>query len=169
MHAFLDLLARPLRWLFQWLLALIVLFEEWGWEPLARLMAQLAQLPLIGWLERRIARLPPALALGVFLAPGLMLLPVKLAALALVSHGHVLVGLSVIVLAKLLGTALVARIFQLTQPALVQLAWFARLHGRWIAWKAAALARVRASRIWRVGRWTRRGVVRRIQRWRADV
>ncbi len=75
----------------------------------------------------------------------------------------------VIVLAKLLGTALVARIFQLTQPALVQLAWFARLHGRWIAWKAAALARVRASRIWRVGRWTRRGVVRRIQRWRADV
>ena len=92
MHAFLDLLARPLRWLFQWLLALIVLFEEWGWEPLARLMAQLAQLPLIGWLERRIARLPPALALGVFLAPGLMLLPVKLAALALVSHGHVTVN-----------------------------------------------------------------------------
>ena len=75
MHPFLDLLARPLRSLFQWLLALIVLFEEWGWEPLARLMAQLAQLPLIGWLERRIARLPPALALGVFLAPGLMLQP----------------------------------------------------------------------------------------------
>ena len=72
MHPFLDLLARPLRWLFQWLLALIVLFEEWGWEPLARLMAQLAQLPLIGWLERRIARLPPALALGVSLGAALL-------------------------------------------------------------------------------------------------
>lgn len=167
MHAFLDLLARPLRWLFQWLLALIVLFEEWGWEPLARLMAQLAQLPLIGWLERRIARLPPALALGVFLAPGLMLLPVKLAALALVSNGHVFTGISVIVLAKLIGTALVARIFQLTQPALMQLAWFARVHGRWTVWKAMAVARVRASRGWRIGRWIRRGVLRRVQRWRA--
>ncbi|MEX8493245.1 hypothetical protein [Sphaerotilus sp.] len=167
MPPFIELLTRPLRWLFQWLIALIVLFEEWGWEPLARLMAQLARLPLIGWLECRIARLPPALALVVFLTPGLMLLPVKLAALALVSHGHVFTGISVIVLAKLLGTALVARIFQLTQPALMQLAWFARLHGRWIVWKEAAVAQVRASRVWRMGRWTRRGLVRRIQRWRA--
>jgi hypothetical protein len=165
MHPVIELLTRPLRWLFQWLIALIVLFEEWGWEPLARWMAQLARLPLIGWLEHRIARLPPALALVVFLAPGLMLLPVKLAALALVSHGHVFTGISVIVLAKLLGTALVARIFQLTQPALMQLAWFARVHGRWIVWKEAALARVRASRGWRVGRWIRRGVARRVRGW----
>jgi predicted Na+-dependent transporter len=166
MHRLVARLTRLLHGLLQWLIALVILFEEWGWEPLARLVAQLAQLPLIGWLERRIARLPPALALGVFLAPGVLLLPVKLAALALVSHGHVLVGISVIVLAKLLGTAVVARIFQLTQPALLQLAWFARLHGRWIAWKEAAVARVRASRGWRIGRWMRRGLARRLQRWR---
>jgi hypothetical protein len=163
MHPVTELLTRPLRWLFQWLIALIVLFEEWGWEPLARGMARLARLPLIGWLERRIAGLPPGWALAVFLAPGLMLLPVKLAALALVSHGHVFTGISVIVLAKLLGTALVARIFQLTQPALMQLAWFARMRGRWTVWKEMAVARVRASRAWRVGRWIRRGMVRRVR------
>jgi hypothetical protein len=167
MRRLIALIARPLRWLFQWLVALVVLFEEWGWEPLARGMARLARLPLIGWLERRIAGLPPGLALAVFLAPGLMLLPVKLAALALVSHGHVLIGVSVIVLAKLLGTALVARIFQLTQPALMRMAWFATVHGRWVAWKEMAVARVRASRAWRVGRWIRRGVVRRVRGWRA--
>jgi hypothetical protein len=167
MHDLIALLTRPLRWLFQWLIALVVLFEEWGWEPLARGMARLAQWPLIGWLERRIARLPPVLALVAFLTPGLMLLPIKLAALALVSHGHVFTGISVIVLAKLLGTALVARIFQLTQPALMQLAWFARVHGRWIVWKETAVAQVRASRAWRVGRWIRRGVVRRVRGWRA--
>ena len=173
MRDLIALLTRPLRWLFQWVVqwsvALVVLFEEWGWEPLARLMARLARLPVIGWLERRIAGLPPGWALAVFLAPGLMLLPVKLAALALVSHGHVFTGISVIVLAKLIGTALVARIFQLTQPALMQLAWFARLHGQWTTWKGVAVARVRASRAWRVGRWIRRGMVRRVQRWRAAI
>ena len=39
MRDLIALLTRPLRWLLQWVGALIVLFEEWGWEPLARLMA----------------------------------------------------------------------------------------------------------------------------------
>jgi len=166
MHRLAALLARPLHGLLQWLIALVVLFEEWGWDTLLRGMAWLAQWPPVGWLERRIARLAPWPALLVFSVPGLMLLPVKLAALALMTRGHAILGLLVILAAKLLGTALVARIFHLTQPALMQLAWFARLHGRWSVWKGAALARVRASRIWRVGRWTRRGLVRRVQRWR---
>ena len=34
--------------------ALVILFEEWGWEPLQRLMARLARLPLLAWLERRV-------------------------------------------------------------------------------------------------------------------
>ena len=167
MRDLIALLTRPLRWLLQLVVALFVRFEEWGWGPLARRMARLAGLPGIGWLGRRVAGLPPGWALAVFLAPGLMLLPVKLAALALVSHGHVFTGVSVIVLAKLIGTALVARIFQLTQPALMRMAWFAMVHGRWTGWKGMAVARGRASRAWRIGRWIRRGVVRRVQRWRA--
>jgi hypothetical protein len=46
----------------------------------------------------------------------------------------------------------VARLFTLTQPALMRLAWFARLHGRWVPWKEALLARVRASAPWRLAR-----------------
>lgn len=155
---------KPLRWLFHWLVALVVLFEEWGWEPLSRLMAQLAQLPVIGWLERRIARLAPVPALLVFLVPALLLLPVKLAALALISHGHVAVGVSVILMAKLVGTAIVARLFQLTRPALMQLEWFAHWYGRWTVWKEALLVRVRASRAWRVGRVLRRQVTQQVRR-----
>jgi hypothetical protein len=30
----------------------------------------------------------------------------------------------------------------------MQLAWFARLHARWTAWKEALIARVRASAAW---------------------
>jgi len=50
-------LLHALKTVATWLLALLVLFEEWGWEPLARLLGQLAKLPLIGWLEQRVARL----------------------------------------------------------------------------------------------------------------
>ena len=147
-------------------LALLILFEEWGWEPLQRTLAWVGRLPLLRQLEAGIARLPPRAALAVFLLPTLLLLPVKLLALAAIAHGHKLLGLAVIVLAKLLGTAVVARLFALTRPALLQLAWFARIYGRWTAWKDALLAQVRASWAWRSGRAVKRLLRQRWARWR---
>lgn len=159
-------LLRALRNLLHGLLALVVLFEEWGWEPLQRLLARLGRWRWVRRVEAGIARLPPVLALAVFALPGLALLPVKLAALWFVGRGHAVAGLVVIVLAKLLGTAVVARLYALTQPALMQIAWFARLHARWTAWKAHWLAVVRTSWAWRSARVLRRGIARRLARWR---
>ena len=51
------------------LLALVLIFEEWGWEPLQRLAARLARLPLWARLEALIVRLPPYAALAVFFVP----------------------------------------------------------------------------------------------------
>jgi hypothetical protein len=116
---------RPTSWLrraFEALLALLILFEEWGWEPLKRAMAWLMRWRALAWIERAIARLSPYAALATFAAPTLLLLPVKLAALWLVGHGQATLGLAVIVAAKLAGTALIARLFQVTQPALMRLA-----------------------------------------------
>ena len=42
-------LLRPLRWAASWLLALLLLFEEWGWERLARWLERLAGVFLIGF------------------------------------------------------------------------------------------------------------------------
>ncbi|MEI8157172.1 MAG: hypothetical protein WCH60_09935 [Burkholderiales bacterium] len=130
-------------------LALVLIFEEWGWEPLARLMARLAKLPLWARMEAFIVRLPPYGALVAFFAPALMLLPVKLLALYWISRGHAVLGIAVVLAAKMLGTAAVARLFALTQPALMRLAWFARLYGRWKLWKDALIARVKDSPVWR--------------------
>ena len=129
-------------------LVLLLLFEEWGWAPLAALAARLAKLPLWARLERRVAGLPPWSALAVFALPMLALLPVKLLALYLLGTGKLKTALVLLVAAKLLGTAVLARLFHLTQPALMQLAWFARWYPRWKAWKDALLARVHASRVW---------------------
>ncbi len=138
------------------LLALVILFEEWGWEPLQRALAWVGQLPGLRWIESRIRALPPYAALALFLLPTLLLLPVKLLALWLMGQGQVLTGTLVIIGAKIAGTALVARLFGLTQPALMQLGWFARTYTRWHTWKEALLARVRASWAWRMGRVVKR-------------
>ena len=143
------MLRRVLKALFHWTIALLILFEEWGWVPLANALARLGRLPVFRWVERSIQALPPYAALLVFLAPTLALLPVKLLALWLISEGQGFLGVTVIVVAKIAGTAVVARLFMLTQPALMQLPWFARLYVRWTAWKDALIARVRASAAWR--------------------
>lgn len=152
------LLLWPLRVLMSmvsWLLALVILFEEWGWEPLQHALARIGQLPGLRWVEAWIARLPPYAALAIFLVPTVLLLPIKLLALWLIGQRWVVLGTLLIVAAKLVGTAVVARLFTLTQPALMTLPWFARLYARWSAWKAALLERVRASRPWRLARQVR--------------
>ena len=158
--------ARMLRRLGGLLLALLILFEEWGWEPLNRLLMRLGRLPVLRSLEAWIARLPPHAALVAFLVPALALLPVKLLALGLIAQGQRLLGLGVILVAKLVGTAVVARLFALTQPALMRLPWFARVYGRWAVWKAALLAQVRATWAWRAARVLRRRLRRSWARWR---
>ena len=164
---------RPARRIARWLkqalsvpLALLILFEEWGWEPLAALMARIARWRALAWTERRIRALPPYAALVAFALPWLALLPVKLGALALIGAGRPVLGAALIVAAKLVGTAVLARLFALTRPALLRLGWFAAAYARWSGWKATLLAWVRASPAWRWGQRVKRRVRQRLARWR---
>ncbi len=74
-----------------------------------------------------------------------MLLPVKLFGLFLLGEGHAMSALLLLLVAKLVGTAILARLFQLVEPALMQLPWFARFYPRWKVWKDGVLERVRLS------------------------
>ena len=155
---------RALRGVFGGLLALVILFEEWGWVPLQRALAWVGRLPGLRALERRIQTLPPHPALVLFIVPTVLLLPVKLLALWTIGQGQVLLGTLIILGAKVAGTAIVARLFTLTRPALLKLAWFADGYARWLGWKAVLLARVRASWPWRLGRVTKYRLHRRWRR-----
>ena len=134
---------KPLRRLLNTLLGVvmtpILLFEEWGWEPLRRAAAWVATSWPLAWLNRRIAKLPPYAALALMAVPSMTIIPVKIVAVWLITRG--LVGWSVVLLvvSKLLGTALLAHLFSLTQPALMRISWFARGYGAWSAWKNARI------------------------------
>lgn len=149
--------------------ALVLLFEEWGWQPLLAAFRWLERFRIVARIEQAIAALPPYAALAVFVSPSAILLPVKLAGLWLLAHGQVLAAGLLLAAAKIASTALVARIFTLTRPALMRLSWFARLYGSFVPWKEALFARVRASFAWRYGRIVKAKAARFARRWLAVV
>jgi len=152
-----DPLRRILRGAITILAALFIFLEEWIWDSLAAAMARLGRLPPVHWVESRIARLPPHAALATFLIPAAILLPFKLAAFWLVARGHGMLGLEVFVIAKIVGTTFLARIFTLTKPQLLAIGWFARFHGWFTAWRDRVYAYVKSLPAWLAAKaWTAR-------------
>lgn len=136
----------------QVLAALVLLFEEWGWKPLSEALAWLARFRIIATLEGVIARLPPYAALFVFALPTAILFPLKLLAVWLLANEQFAAATGLFIGAKIASTALVARLFMLTRPALMQIAWFARAYNWFMPWKDRLFAQIRASWVWRYGR-----------------
>lgn len=128
--------------------AAIMFFEEWLWDHLTTFMAWVARARVFRWLEARLAALPPYGAMAVFLVPGAMLLPVKLAALYLMTRGHPGGGLLIIILAKVIGTAIVARIFTVCCPALLTVGWFRRLYEGIVRLKKRLYTAIQAMPAW---------------------
>ena len=128
--------------------AALILLEETLIKWVQRLMARLAALPLVATLEERARRLPPYPAMVLFLLPGAVLFPVKLAALWLLANGHIVWGSLIIAAGKLVGTAIGARIYLILRPTLVTLNWFAKAEAWLFAWRDRIMARVRAMPAW---------------------
>ena len=123
-----------------------ILFEELAWTPLAALIKSFHLRRIEAW----ISSLPPYGALCAFALPAITLIPFKLVAVYLFATGYYMLGLTVLITAKLVGTALVARIFQLTSPQLLTIGWFARLHGWVTAQVHAVKERIKAPfrKVW---------------------
>lgn len=136
-----SLLLTPLVYL----VALVLLLEEWCWDVGMRLATALSRWSWLAALEARVRTLPPFAALCAFVLPGLLLLPVKLLALLAIAHGHPLSGIATIVVAKIGGAAVVARLYALTLPTLLEVHWFARCHAGFMDVKTRCIARLHAS------------------------
>lgn len=128
--------------------ALLLMLEEWLWDATQALLARIPDWPWLVRLQRWVERLSPYAALLIFLAPTLLLLPVKLLALLSITHGHPTLGVAIVLAAKVLGTALVARIYALTRRSLLSLAWFQRYHDQLLAIKARLTAQLQATAGW---------------------
>jgi hypothetical protein len=121
-------------------LALIFLFEAWLWDRLQPIVYAIVNVVPWGrvkvWLRRGIDRLPPWAALGVFVIPLLVFLPVKFFEFWFIAHGNWLGAAITLVLAKVVGLGLTAFVFDVTRDKLLQMAWFHRMYD-WFMWARA--------------------------------
>lgn len=131
----LRLLKKIIAAPFVFVAAIFILLEDWLWDDLARLAAAVGRLPIFRQIETFILWLPPYPSLLLFAIPSILLFPVKFASLYLIAEGKSLLGFLVAATAKIVGTALVARIFKLTKPKLLQIGWFAYLYAKLTAFK----------------------------------
>ncbi len=160
--------------------ALLFLIEEWLWVGFLRLFEKLNRFGLLRWFDARLARLAPIAALVILCIPIVVLFPVKIVGLWMIGSGRFVGGCCVMLVAKVLSTAVVARIFLATRPQLLRMPWFARLYAvacalririhDWLArqpaWRDAkrTLRRIRTLFSWRPGNGRRGGALRR---WRS--
>ncbi|MCA0246549.1 MAG: hypothetical protein LCH93_08015 [Proteobacteria bacterium] len=154
-------LKRALEVLLVPVAAAVVFFEDVLLHYLGLAMAAIARWPPIARIETWLAGLPPWAALIAFVAPSTLVLPVKLAAVWFAMQGKFVLATGAIVLGKVVATALVARLYKILRPTLLQLSWYLRAE-TWLfdfrdrvygfvralpAWQAAAKA-IRRTKAW---------------------
>ena len=130
------------------LAALELAFEELVWNAVGAVVARVARLRLVARLEARLARLPPYPAMALFVIPFAAVLVCKLYGTYLIAGGHAGLGVMVILLAKIVGTMIMTRLFTVCRPQLMRIAWFARLYAGFMAFKARIMARLHAMPAW---------------------
>jgi hypothetical protein len=124
---------RPL-WI---VLALLFLMEAWLWDHLEPVVARVVNVVPWGrakiWIKRTIENLPPWAALGAFIVPVIVLLPLKFLEVYFLAKRNWLGAAGVLVFAKLMGFGVTAFVFDATRDQLLQMAWFARMYD-WFQW-----------------------------------
>src|SRR5512147_2920555 len=118
-------LKRGLELVFVPIAAAIVFFEQVLIRYLNVAMAAFARLPWIARLEAWLLTLPPYGALASFVAPSILILPIKVGAVWFAAHGKYSMALATLVAGKILATAIVARLYRILRPTLMTIAWFA--------------------------------------------
>jgi hypothetical protein len=113
-------------------LALVFLIESWLWdnvkEWLRTLEKALGLERLEPLLENLVARLSPPMTLALFAVPMVGVLPLKVAALALLAHGHFVLGIVFIFAVKTLTLGVEAFLFDICRDKLLQMQWFGRVY-----------------------------------------
>ncbi len=118
---------------------LAVLAQDVLWRAASALLNGVRRLGPLQRLHVRIARLPPGVALPLFLVPEAASRGGWLFSAWLLLHGAVQEALVVYVLTKLFATLSAVWIYQASEPALLRVRWFARMHD--MVWRLRGAAR----------------------------
>jgi hypothetical protein len=130
------------------LAAAIVFLEQTLIKYLNIATAAVARWPPIAKLEAWEMRLPPYAALATFVAPSILILPIKFIAVWFAAKGHFALALATLIVGKMLGTAILARLYRILRPRLMTIPWFAKVDTWFFYWRDQAYAFVKSLPAW---------------------
>lgn len=151
--AFKRLLSMPLAALG----VLALLAEEFLWDMFVAFWNWVGSLGIMRDAEMYLRTLSPLAAGVALVAPAALIFPVKVLAVYAMASGHFGLGLVVLVSAKIIGTALVARIYTVCEPQLMTMPWFVLIKRLVLDAKNWAHRKLEA---WPLYRWMRRAMNR---------
>jgi len=132
------------------LLAILLLIEEWLWDLLTALGRSLSHWLHLEQAEEWLRQTKPTIALIAFTIPLMIVAPLNLIAFALIANGLILQGILTEILAKLLGTLLVARVFALTKPQLLTFSFINSIYTTITSWLKWAHDKITESAVYRI-------------------
>jgi hypothetical protein len=135
----LDLLLLPLA-------LLVVVLEHVLWAGSRAILHGIAGLGVVRAAQIWLSLLPPYAAIPLFLVPDLCSHAAGIWATVLLAQGHVVAATTIAVLFKGIATLVLVWIYQACEPALLRVAWFARLHHNVLAARRWVLDGVRPMR-----------------------
>jgi hypothetical protein len=130
-------------------LAVFLIIEEWLWDLLTAFGHTLVQWLDLQRVEQWLSQATATVALAAFVFPMLIAMLFNFMALGLVGKGLILQAVVVEVLAKLIGTLLVARVFALTKPQLMTFAFLRFVYTTIMEWLRWAHRKVTDTAVYR--------------------
>jgi hypothetical protein len=130
-------------------LAIFLIIEEWLWDLLTAFGRLLFQWLNLEQFEQRLSQTTANMALVALGIPILIVTLINLMAFGLIAKGLILQGILTEVLAKLVGTLLVARVFALTKAQLLTFAFLRVTYTTIIYWLQWAHQKIIDTEIYR--------------------
>ena len=145
--------------------AAVVFVEQVLIRYLNVMMAAVARWPVIARFEAWLVTLPPWGAVLAFALPSIIILPVKVSALWFAAHHRFALATASVALGKILATAILARLYRILRPTMMQLRWFAWADNKFFAWRDWAYAFVRSLPAWQQAK----ALIERVRAWLAEL
>jgi hypothetical protein len=121
---------------------LLVLLEHVLWAGSRAILRGIAGLAAVRAAQHWLGLLSPYAAVPLFLVPELCSHGAGIFATVLLARGHVVAATLIVVLFKGAATLVLVWIYQACEPALLRVAWFARVHNSVLAARRWVLDRV---------------------------
>jgi hypothetical protein len=150
---------------------LYVIVEHVFWAGAKSLLREAARTRLLNTLQQRVQKLPAAAVLPLFLIPEIFSHLGGLWATVLLVRRKYLAAMVAGLFIKGFATLLTVWIYQSCAPALLSVAWFARLHGKILQGRDWLAERTKPARLFarRIAASSRSGIVRRFRALRALI